>query len=112
MQTFSETPDFVYADEEVFRTSISEMDDGSEQRGKRWATSRRRFVCNFMNRTTTEKDAIQDFFQARAGAYEAFYFTNPVDSTQYTVRFERDSLTIGLKAYGVYDISVALVSVL
>lgn len=85
------SPQFVYIDQTDWRTVISQFESGKEQRRKKWTTDRKRFhvVFNALDKTTA--DAIKALYNEKYGAYDTFSFTNPADSTSYTVRFVEDS---------------------
>lgn len=87
------SPQFVYVDGTTFRTLISTFESGKEQRRKKWTTDRKRFhvVFNAIDKTTA--DAIKSLYAEKCGAYDTFSFTNPADSTSYTVRFVEDSFS-------------------
>lgn len=104
-------PDYVFEEVKKFNTAISKFENGTEQRRALWSTPLRQFKLEFNNKTQAEKDTLEDLFDAKLGPATAFLWTNPNDGTQYTVRFEEDSLSIKNKAYGVYDISFGLVQV-
>jgi hypothetical protein len=42
----------------------------------------------------TNLGVLIDFFKARKGAYEAFYFVNHIDGVTYICRFAEDKLNI------------------
>ena len=86
------SPQFVYVDETNYRTLVTPFESGKEQRRKKWTTDRKRFriVFNAIDKTTA--DAIKSLYNEKFGAYDTFSFTNPGDSTSYTVRFVEDSL--------------------
>jgi hypothetical protein len=66
---------------------ISLFDNESEER--RLVTSRKVlvFVCISPVGSQADIEAYMDFFDARSGMLDKFTFTNPNDSTSYTVRF-------------------------
>ncbi len=47
----------------------------------------RKWTIHYEWTTTVNKDAIKVFETARVGGSESFTWTNPMDSTAYTVRF-------------------------
>jgi len=105
MADFTYSVDRVVTEEVIFNTLISEFENGYEQRRAKWSSPLRRFKLIARNRTQTEMENIRDFFLNKKGAYSSFTWENPNDSTEYTVRFEKDSLEIKRVAYQIYDIS-------
>lgn len=59
---------------------INEYVDGSSQRTARTATSRKRFQIG-KRLNATQLLALRDFWDARKGPMEAFYFYSPYDAT-------------------------------
>ena len=59
-----------------FKTQISTFDNGKEQRRKKMTVERHRFIHSFDCLTEAELLAIYRFWQARYGAWEAFYYPN------------------------------------
>lgn len=104
-------PDYVFEEEVKFNTAISKFENGTEQRRSLWSTPLRKFKLVFKNRNSTDLSTLTTLFTTKLGAYTSFLWTNPNDSTQYTVRFEDDSLPIKKKAYGIFDIEFNLVQV-
>lgn len=70
-----------------FAVDVLEYEDTSEQRQLSGETPKFVWACETDTLNTAEKDTLRTFYLARKGAYQAFYWTNPIDSTQYTVRF-------------------------
>ncbi len=93
LETFTWTPHYVYERTPEWRTLRTEFESGRMQTRSKWASPRRRWHLVFRNITKTEAQAIIDFFNARKGRYERFYWTCPLDNAQYTVRFDNDALT-------------------
>ncbi len=104
-------PDYVFEETKKYNTLISKFENGTEQRRAQWATPLRTFKLDFVNKTLAEKTTLEALFDAKLGPLTSFRWTNPNDSVQYSVRFEEDSLSIKMKAYGVYDLSIGLVQV-
>lgn len=59
-----------------FKTAVSEFGNGGEQRRQKWSRQRYHFYLSFNGLSDTVINAIRVFFEARAGAYEAFNFPN------------------------------------
>lgn len=76
-----------------FNTLISLFEGSLEQRRKKWTNGRRRFSLTWEVLTQDEIDELFTFYVARAGAFEAFIFTNPNDNVDYVCRFKDDSMT-------------------
>lgn len=91
MATFSVDPTYVFEDAIQFKTQITTYEDGSEQRHA-LGSPKRMFTLRFLAVTEATRDTIHAFHQARYGAAESFTWTNPLDSTVYTVRFINDAL--------------------
>jgi phage-related protein len=104
-------PDYVFEETIKYSTAVSKFENGTEQRRSLWSTPLRKFKLAFRNRNSTDYGTLRDLFNAKLGAYTSFLWTNPNDSTQYTVRFDDDSLMVRQKAYGIYDVEFSLVQV-
>lgn len=104
MSDFSYSIDRVVEEEIQYQTLISSFESGYEQRRKRWENPLRRFTLEATNRTQSEMENIRNFFTGKYGSYSSFTWTNPNDSTEYTVRFMEDSLKIERVAYQVYEL--------
>ena len=65
--------------------SVSES--GYVQSRARFTRIRRRWTVKFDGVTKTNKNTIKTFEDARVGGADSFTWTNPEDSTAYTVRF-------------------------
>jgi phage-related protein len=95
-----------------YNVLVSQFENWSEQRRVKCANPRRMFVITFYPKTLTEATAIKNFFIAREGAYDSFTFTNPMDSTEYTVRFMENSFAMERTAYNTVRMQVTLIEVL
>lgn len=111
MATLSENPDFTYEEEIEYKTLVTKFENGVEQRRSKWANPLRRFRFVYKSRSQTDFETVRDFYNARLGQYESFTWTNPNDSTSYTIRFEADTLRFKRKAYQVYDFEFMAVEV-
>lgn len=85
-----------YQDEIVYNTLVTKFENGKEQRRAK-GSPRRKFYLEFDKANTTSSDAqaIWDFFVARKGKYEAFLwdYTKADGSTEEVkVRFNHDNL--------------------
>src|SRR3990167_2437360 len=102
--TFTVNPDFVYEQEKKYNTLITDFESGKEQRRKKWANPKRRFLLRYRNIGQTEYNSIISFFDSQSGAFDTFSWTNPMDSVAYTVRFLEDTLKVEELAYQRYAI--------
>ncbi|MFA4905039.1 MAG: DUF2460 domain-containing protein [Candidatus Margulisiibacteriota bacterium] len=103
MSDFNWLPDFVFEETLEYKTMISEFENGSEQRRRKWSNPNKKWQLRFTNKTKQEMEAIRDFFKSRYGAFLPFVWDNPNDGLAYTVRFDNDSFKFQLKAFEVYD---------
>ena len=88
---------------EAYSTAVQVGSSGKEQRASFQATPRFSFelTFNFFRQTafsaqTTfdELANLQTFFETQKGRWDTFSFTDPVDSTVRTCRFDQDTLSI------------------
>ena len=98
MEYFTWKPDRVITQTSRFRTLITGFESGTEQRRAKWSTPLHTFSLTFALRKERIIKEIWDFYVARGGAAEAFYFTTHAQwlepSHTYTVRFAEDELTM------------------
>lgn len=73
----SPLPSYSYDLEPEFSTLISPFDSGNEQRRSKWVFPRFNVRLRFSNLSKTDMAVLWNFFMARRGAYEAFYFFTP-----------------------------------
>ena len=111
MSDFTFTPDFVVDENVQYKTLVSEFENGTEQRRRKWSTPLRKWSLRFHNRTQSELNAIKSFFISKYGSLRAFTWTNPNDGVEYVVRFVEDSFKFSLKAYHLYDLEFDLIEV-
>jgi len=78
---FTETPGFVYRERLEKKTLITPMESGKEKRRRKWPAGKgkRRYSLNFKTLPQSGKDYIENFFDARDGAFDDFYWKNPND---------------------------------
>jgi len=62
-----------------FRTLVSEFDDGTEQRRKKWSTQRRLFTLGHSIMPKADIETLWDFYRAREGRFDNFQYRNPQD---------------------------------
>jgi len=92
LATFSTPWDAVagYELTEQYRTLITPMETGKEQRRSVWVSPRRAWKLRF-RKNSTDFTTIKNFFEARLGAYEAFDWTDP-DNVSRKIRLLNDNL--------------------
>lgn len=105
-------PDYSFATTGSFVTLISKAEGGKERRRSKRSTLKREWKLTFPLLTVSECGSIWDFYLARKGAFEAFTWTDPVTSTQHTVRFKDDDLTKDYFEYNYYKLSLEFVEVI
>ena len=91
MATFTATPLYAYQRGINHNVLITEFESGKEQR-KYLGVRARTWTVGFRDTVATIA-AIEDFYNARKGSYEAFTWTPPGGSAT-SVRFEEGSLTV------------------
>lgn len=104
-------PDFQFVQTEEWNTAISRFENGTEQRRNLWATQRKKWRLQYINRLLDDFTTIQTLFNARKGAYASLTWDNPNDGSTYYVRFEEDKLEFTNKAYQIYDFEFTLIQV-
>ena len=88
------SPQFVYTYGPQFKTEITEFETGKEQRRQKWAAGRKRFHLVYNALPAATAALILAEFETMKGAYATMSWTNPADTTSYTVRFVEDSLQL------------------
>jgi len=111
MADFPLVPDFVFDETPQFRTLVSTMESGYEQRRSKWSSDLRRFRLSFKDRPKTDFETMRDFFIARLGKFDSFTFLNPNNNTEYTVCFADDDFKFQNTAPTKYDFSCTLAEV-
>jgi len=111
MSDFTYVPDYAFQETINYGTLITQYENGAEQRRSKWSSPRRSWSLNFSNLAEGNKNNLVSFFNAKKGQFTSFTWTNHNDSTEYTVRFDEDSLQIIQKAYQIYDILVKFIEV-
>jgi phage-related protein len=105
-------PDFQFATVRKFDTLITNFENGVEQRRAKRVSPICEYTLQYRNRTSSDLSTIKTLFNNKYGAYTSFTWTNPEDSTDYTVRFKEDSLKYTYKSYGIWDFEFTLITVL
>lgn len=91
MATFTATPLYSYQRGINHNVLVTEFESGKEQR-KYLGVRARTWTVGFRDTPATIK-AIEDFYNARKGSFEAFTWTPPGGSA-LSVRFEEGSLSV------------------
>lgn len=89
--TLTPVPDAVFSQEIKYNTIITGATYGKERRRNKWPNPKRGFVLQYKNISGTVADSITSFYNER-GNYQSFNWTNPIDSTEYRVRFVEESI--------------------
>jgi len=58
-------------------TLVTKYEDGKEQRRKKWSQPKRGYSISLKGKTREVMSQVWDFYNARNGIYDTFYFTNP-----------------------------------
>jgi uncharacterized protein (TIGR02217 family) len=111
MADFSLSPDYALETSKEYKTLVSKFENGYEQRRQKWASVLREWKLVYKNRDATDLSTITTVFDNKKGAFTSFTWTNPLDSTDYTVRFKEDSLKYTCPYYGRYNIEFSLCEV-
>lgn len=101
-------PDSTLEEEIEYNTLISKFENGVEQRRSLRASSLRKFKLLFKNRPLSDYSTIKSLFDTKLGAFSTLLWTNPNDSTQYTVRFEKDTLNVARQRFNTVDFEFSL----
>jgi hypothetical protein len=84
----SPKPQYAYTTEAEYKTIITTMDSGKEQRRNKWTYPKFNVHLVYNYLTKTQFNTLYTFYQARKGSYEAFYFYD-------LVTMDHDSLWVG-----------------
>lgn len=87
----------------TFKTLTSAFDSGKEQRRRKWLFPKYDITAKFDNLSSADVDVLWQFFVARKGSYEAFYFYL-IDSAQQTYSYTEEYIGIGDAVIGTFDI--------
>lgn len=80
-EVFSYQVDSPFEEDIRFSTIISESEGGKEQRYQKWLRPRRTFRMQLRARSTTvEADQIWRLYIRMAGAFDSFYYENPIEN--------------------------------
>jgi hypothetical protein len=103
----------------VYATKIQTSSSGKELRASFQSTPRYHYELrmNFLrqaafNTIVDEVATLKAFFDMMLGAWDSFFFTDPVDGVQRRVRFEQDNMDLEQLVVGAWDgQTIKLVSV-
>ena len=101
-------PDSTLEEEIGYNTAISKFENGVEQRRSLSAAPLRKFKLYYKNRPLSDYSTIASLFNTKLGAFNTLLWTNPNDSTQYTVRFEKDTLNVARQRFNTVDFDFTL----
>ena len=107
MATFPETinPVFPVLIEPVWDTLIHTMDSGAEQRRQKSLYPRFNVTLSFYGLIASEAQTLWDFYMARKGAFESFYFFDPApDISGNTTSYDDLFIGTGDGSTDVWDI--------
>ena len=110
METFAIPHYRCYQSRTQFRTIVNLLKTGKEHRAACWQSPKRAWTLTFKKDPVTTK-AILDFYAARQGRFESFYWMDPKGVLR-TVRFDHDDLQalINYGGYGEFQITFAEVA--
>ncbi len=108
MSQFAWVPDFVLTESVEFKTLESPSENGTKQYRSAWPTGLQAWKLVFKKKTLTITQAILTFFNSMKGKATAFTWTNPLDSTEYTVRFKNDKLSFDFVSYQYCDFEIEI----
>lgn len=91
LTTFPLIPDRIKKITPEFKTTIVKFENGVEQRLANWNNDKKTLQIAFQYLSKDNLDTLWDFFKARKGAFEKFYFVNHLENTTDIVRFKDDT---------------------
>lgn len=95
MATYPLTPNRITRAMPEYKTTTIKFERGYEQRSPDHDEPIITFQLQHqMLAVATELQTLINFFKARKGSYEKFYFVNHIDNVTYECRFSKDSLEI------------------
>lgn len=103
--------DYGYKSAWNYKTDISQMVGGGEQRRARWEKPLRKYTLPFNNKAIPKLQALLAFFHDHKGAYDSFYFYENDCRFAWTVPVGYKKITSGSVAYIITEwrpIAVAL----
>jgi hypothetical protein len=105
---FSFTPNFTYPLEVSMLTQVEEHEDGTERRISKMPWGIRTFEAEFLGQTNDQKDLLTEFFESKKGNHGDFSYVDPVDSTEYNVRFDEARLIFVKRPDTLWDVTIKL----
>jgi len=110
METFPLNPYYSVSEEIAFDVLISNTGElGKEQRRLKSDSSRSAWKWEMKNVVKTAANQAWDFFKARKGSFEAFYFI--YEGETHTVRFGTNKMSREQFEYQLYNGGIAIVEV-
>lgn len=106
MSDFTWVPNYVLTRDVKFVTRISEGETGAERLRSKRTSGVYGFSLQFDRLTISQADNMWAFFIAKKGKGTWFTWTNPITSTEHTVRFDDDEHSQGYIRYGRYSAQV------
>lgn len=99
------TPDLPVQIGSNFQVEKMTFVDGSEQRVLETDESIKVFKLRYKYLSELNRNTIYNFFIARKGSLEPFYWVNPINQDFYIVRFEEDSMELENFQYKLYNLN-------
>ncbi len=97
-------------EQEIYRTLVTEMESGAEQRRKK-GEPKRRYTMTF-NRNRVDADEIYDFYKANEGRYGNFTFVHPITEETMTARFDTDIFSRQNAHALIYTFGISVIEIL
>lgn len=111
MSDFTWVPHYVLTRKVKFVTVISEGEQGKERSRSKRTSGIYGFSLRFNNLTPAQANAMWDFYILKKGRNTSFTWTNPLDSVEYTVRFESDEMSQDYFRYSRYSLQLDFVKI-
>ena len=106
-------PSFPIDEEVTFNVEVTRFEDDSTQAFKTSTTKSRKFKLRYENQSDSEMASFRDFFDARFGAFDPFYWNNGRSGeVDIKVRFEDKAITYSTDGPRTYSWSATLIKVL
>lgn len=104
MSDYAWIPNYTMQHDVEYTTLISEGEQGEERRRSKRTAGIEGFSVVHNRLTTSQKNAMKAFFDAKKGANTSFTWTDPVSSVEYTVRFKNDKIVFSYNSYGRWSV--------
>ena len=110
MQTYPLVPNKITVLKSEFKTTIIKFESGAEQRSPDRHTPIRRYKLTHDLLSYDDMDDLREFYEDRKGSFQAFLFSNYLDSvgTTQRVRFVSDTLEIEEVSRTLFNVSVEI----